>query len=354
MKEINLILISCCIIFTVGCSNKPIDKNQTKLDSINKKLYSKESGIKKFEFGKTVNLKDLKNTEIVPTLENANDQDKNTIYTSLALLTWQEVKKMLEKPILLSASNSKDFILLNTSNSYINSLMPGEYKSEIEIGNGIIVKTFFNKTLPFSNTFNKMSLMFQNQKVMAFGFKRFELALAEITKIYYYESDDKFVIGIESLETDHEIIFAKGIDMKGNLKSAFNEIEDLKMKGKKDTLKRNNWRYFFDTEDKLIIPMINFNLEKNYTEIENQLFKTSDNNLFQIFLAYQNIAFCMNEYGIAIQDNVWFGYAAARESEQKPKLLILDKPFVLILKRKDSNYPYFAMKIRNPELMVKM
>jgi hypothetical protein len=353
MKIINLTILNLCLLLVIGCSNKPVDKNQVKIDSINNTLYSKESGIKKFEFGKTVNLKDLKKTEIVPTLENSNAEDKNTIYTSLVLLTWQEVKKLLKKPIILSHTNSNDFILLNNSNSYLNSLNPGEYESEIDIGDGIIIKSFFSKALPFNNTYNKMSLMFQNQKVLAFGFERFDMALAEITKIYYYESDDRFVFGIDCKETDHEIIFAKGIDMKGNLKSAYDEIENLRQKGKQDTIEKNNWKYFFDAEDKLIIPMINYNLEKNYSEIENQLFKTSDNSSLQITLAYQNIAFCMNEYGIAIQDNVWLGYAALQESEHKPKLLILDKPFVLILKRKDSDYPYFAMKIRNTELMVK-
>lgn len=41
------------------------------------------------------------------------------------------------------------------------------------------------------------------------------------------------------------------------------------------------------------------------------------------------------------------------EGEQPPKKLIFDRPFLLYLKEKDGKYPYFALWVDNPELLVK-
>ena len=45
---------------------------------------------------------------------------------------------------------------------------------------------------------------------------------------------------------------------------------------------------------------------------------------------------------------------AVEEFEKpKPKMMIFDKPFIIFLKRKDAEYPYFGVYIANDELLIK-
>jgi serine protease inhibitor len=45
--------------------------------------------------------------------------------------------------------------------------------------------------------------------------------------------------------------------------------------------------------------------------------------------------------------------ALAEENIQKPKKLIFDKPFIILMRNIKKSNPYFVMKVDNTELMIK-
>jgi serine protease inhibitor len=67
--------------------------------------------------------------------------------------------------------------------------------------------------------------------------------------------------------------------------------------------------------------------------------------------AYQRTSFKFNRVGAELFVDSLKGVGASVDAP--PKLLHFDKPFVIILKKETSQYPYFMMKVVNTELMVK-
>lgn len=364
MKTLIKTIIFLSGLLIMGCSNndKATD-NKTQENQQIEEQYNDESdnqgdsSLKKYGYCNLRNLKEFKETEFVPTIENINSDNKNSIYSAALILGWERIKKELKNKIIVSATNSNDFLMINSSICHQNTLKSDEYKLEISTSDGIIVKSYFDKLLPFIYPLQnlKKPLIFHSKKVKTFGIEDFDDMLAGIVNVYYFENNDRFIFGIKSEIGEHEIIFAKGINMNGSLKSAYNEIEKLRQIG--DNQKKNKidmWKYSYTNLDKLSIPHISFNIENNYSGLENQSFKTADNVVHKVFEAYQKVSFNLDQNGVAIQNiAMMLVDSAGLVDKSKPKQLILDKPFVFFLKRKDAKYPYFAMKIRNAELMIK-
>ena len=123
--------------------------------------------------------------------------------------------------------------------------------------------------------------------------------------------------------------------------------------GKKEKLSdKIGWRYYFTDEDEVVIPKFKFNIENNYASLEEKNFKAGIQG-YLLETAYQRTAFILDESGAEIESEAEMTAAAeAEETKPHPKKMRFDKPFFLMLKRTDSNNPYFALWTNNTELMV--
>lgn len=96
-----------------------------------------------------------------------------------------------------------------------------------------------------------------------------------------------------------------------------------------------------------------FNLDKNYAEFVGSTFR-SKKMLFELTEAYQRNAFVLDEYGAEVESEASIAAEAVEEYERpKPKMMIFNKPFVLFLKRRDAQNPYFGIYNVNAELLKK-
>ena len=137
-----------------------------------------------------------------------------------------------------------------------------------------------------------------------------------------------------------------------------NEIEKLTKIGK--TEKKNEklrWKYYFADEDEVVIPKFNFNIETNYSTLEGNKFQTKTTD-YQIEKAWQRTAFILDESGAEVEsESIMIAFAASEEPEDsekpKPKKMIFDSPFLILLKRTDAKNPYFGLWTTNTELMIK-
>lgn len=310
------------------------------------------------KFSEVKKLSEYKNTQFIPTLEHKISNDKNTVYCATLLFAWEEIRKQINSPLIIS-DEYFDLKLLNKSTSFENVLKSNEYEVAGAVdGDLITAKAEFNKSLPFDLKLQsfKNKLTFDGQKVSSFGVYGYDsYEQLKIAKIIYYKNDNNFIIKLLPKDKENEIILFKTDQNFNSIAEMTTEIEKLTETGK--TEKKNekiNWKYFYSSEDEVIIPKFNFNIETNYTTLEGNRF-SSHKQIFQIERVWQRTAFILDESGAEIESEAEIEVAEVEEEYEKPKpkKMIFDKPFLILIKRTDAKNPFFGLWTTNTELMTK-
>ena len=353
MKIYYLIGVFMCAIL-YSCSKEADTSGKT--NAVSKPLKSQAAG----EIPEEVSLSDVKATEFALTFENKLSDSSTSIYAPAFLFAWQEVKEYFKYPIHVTSENSIDFRLINESKSFQKSLNKGGYESSIDTSaDGIVARAYFKKTLPFAVKFHPQhGISFGTTRVKSFGINDPDEELKPYFKILYYLDDDHFAIRLFPADTSSIITLVKGIDLAGTFKDLYNRTNVYIEKGwKEKESAKNKWKYTFAEGDYLSIPVVKFNIGTHYSSLEGQQF-TSRTEPHNIVEAYQRTAFVFDEYGAIVESEAVVACdstSMAPEAVQKPtpKNMIFDKPFVIFIQKKNSNQPYFAMKVMNTELMEK-
>lgn len=288
--------------------------------------------------------KTLQKTDFVTTLESPFNIKTNIVYGATIPIAWNEIKTIIGDTITKFTSNELENI--NKSNSFLSVLKDNEYKTSVEIsGEEISARAYFRKSLPFIIPLTKFEdpLKFGNSDVESFGF----LGKEGDAKINYFNNENDFSISLLPANEEHEIIlilYQRGKDNYEDFKHYFERYLQEKKRVK---------NLDFSFEDKVEIPIIEFDLEKSYEDIIGSEFHTKSNE-FEIKEMYQRNAFILNEKGSEVE-SLGSIHAVAEYFEELensgPKMMIFNKPFVLFLKRKDASYPYFGVYIANDELL---
>lgn len=300
----------------------------------------------------------LQHTGFVLSPDSPLPTDKNIAYTPTLLFAWDEIEKAVKAPVVLTANSSPDFHLLQESMGYQNSLLPGEYKTETSIeADRITARAFFEKTLPFEYPYLPMRspFLFRNTPVQAFGKEVGDYSDPARTKILYYQSDDKFILALVPKDSSQEIILCKGLSLAISLRNMNDETDSLiKIGAVEAKSTRNAWKYRLKEADELSIPDIRFNLYKNYSSLIGQEFSAS-NSAYSIIAAYQQTAFSLNQRGAMVASTSMVLAAVVDtggpKSIEHPKKLLLNKPFLLLLRNIKRNEPYFMLKVDNTEIL---
>lgn len=312
------------------------------------------------KFPEVKKLSEYKNTQFIPTLEHKISNDKNSVYCATLLFSWDEIRKQVNSPLTIS-DEYFDLKLLNNSTSFENVLKSNEYEVNGEVDGEIITaRAEFNKSLPFELKLQsfKNKLVFDGQKVSSFGVNGYDsYEQLKIVKIIYYKNDNNFIVKLLPKDKEHEIILFKTDQSFNSMGEMTTVIEKLTEIGK--TEKNNeklNWRYYYSSEDIVIIPKLNFNIETNYSTLEGNRFNSSKQN-FQIETAWQRTAFILDESGAEIESEAEIAVAVEEVEEEyekpKPKKMVFDKPFLILLKRTEAKNPYFVLWTTNTELMMR-
>ncbi|MDD3772942.1 MAG: hypothetical protein PHC38_09855, partial [Weeksellaceae bacterium] len=200
-------------------------------------------------------------------------------------------------------------------------------------------------------------LTFDEQKVASFGVDGFdEYELLQSVKIMYYKDDNNFIAKLLPKDKTHEIILFKTEENFNSMIEMITEITKLTEVGNQEKENEKiNWKYRWNDEDKLRIPKFNFNIETNYSTLEGTHFNAG-NQIYNIETAWQRTAFILDENGAEIESEAWMKATSVAEEDREkphPKKLIFDKEFLILLKRTDTERPYFGLWTSNTELMIK-
>ncbi len=316
--------------------------------------------LSKTEFVEEKSIKEFPKTEFIPTLEHNFDKNKNSVYCVTLLYAWDEIRKQLDNKISIDA-NYKDLNLLNSSKSFKNVLDKPDYEIITKIGDHTIeANAKFKKSLPFETKFNSFDnkLEFDKVNVKSFGLENFSSEESNQVKILYYKNDDDFIIKLLPKDTLHEIIIMKSSQVLNSMAEMNNLVMNLIEIGKKEKDNSSlNWKYNLADEDIVVIPKFNFNIKADFDKIIGSKLKSGVRNL-EVFAAWQKNAFILDESGAEIESEAVIAICDSAGppriiEKPKPKKMILDKPFLLFMQKKGSNFPYFGLWSANSELMIK-
>lgn len=294
-------------------------------------------------FPEVKNVTELKSTDFVPTLESTFEIKNNIIYGATIPFAWNEIRN--EIGTTLTGFSSKQLEEINDTKSYVNVLKNNEYETSVEVdGKEIRAKAYFRKSLPFEEPLTKFDkpLTFGNSSVESFGF----WSSCSFAKINYFNDENDFSVTLFPKNDEHEIILILNKEIRSDFKSNFERYNKQKSIAKSE-------RVYFNDDDKVEIPIIEFNLAKSFDKIVSSSFKANETE-YAILEALQRNAFILNENGAEVESEVEMAADAVEEIERvKPKMMIFNRPFVVLLKRKDAENPYFGVYIANDELLKK-
>jgi len=228
--------------------------------------------------------------------------------------------------------------------------------------NSLIVYCFLQKNLPFKTRFDSLKepLVFHaadgDLKAKSFGFKKLkeaksdENALREEVNVLSYDSDDDFVIRLQT--KSDEIVLAK-IAPAASLNETMTSVR------KRITDHPAN-RSAVEDDEMLVVPLLAFNILREYGELEGKEVANSYTKFVEgVFLAQarQSIRFLLNERGARIEseyvDPAFIGDGHEKIVPPKPRHFVLDKPFLLYVKEKKAEVPYLVLWVANGEIMQK-
>ena len=153
--------------------------------------------------------------------------------------------------------------------------------------------------------------------------------------VLFYNSKDDFAIKLTTKSND-EVIFYK--NPKGK---TFNEIySNMTNDTNKYTGNKN-----FSNNDTFKAPMINFNVKREYNELQNKPFYDDENREYVIEKAVQTINFKLDEKGGKVKSEAAIDTNVTSAPVKESRYFDVDDTFAIFLKESSRDMPYFAARI---------
>lgn len=303
---------------------------------------------------------------------------KNLVYCSTFQLAWNELIdkiikediKLQNEPTMVGILNKKYASKADLSdNSYVATAGYGKQNIINKINEAltrkfgknapkvndrlgpedIIAYAYLYKNLVFNPAFENLKnpIKFNSAyDVKGFGIDKVEdkhRKIAEQITIPYYKNSDEFVVKLTPNCSNDEIFLAK-VAPKATLFDTLNYVQSKNNSANPE---------YLETGDSLQIPKFDFKLEKSYDELVNKYLLNKNFKDYYIAKAIQNIDFKLNEKGAILKSEAKIVVAMGCLPAQQHKYLILDKPFLIYLKEKQSNNPYLVIWVDNADLLVR-
>lgn len=219
----------------------------------------------------------------------------------------------------------------------------GKSLSDLNFSLGIpelhtIFYAYFIKELEYKSKFDKKVVLFEGKKVKGFYAK--ELEQKRNIQIIKYENDDGFIISLKLKDENDQLILAKGYDMN-DPQIAIDEINQ----------NNKNYQRSIEEQDTFEAPKLKLSYKRDYVELIGETIASSG----IVANMFENIIFSMDEKGARVENEALIDIKVKSEpmEQEKSKNFILNKPYWVIMKRADSQNPYFILGVNNTELMEK-
>lgn len=300
------------------------------------------------------------NITMNPSYQSTLDENTiNNLWVGTLDLAWKELEEKIGKEkIELEDENLQIVDDLNTSTFTKEMLDSNDYEINVErttATNGYKIEATLNKKLNFLEGFDNFSDNYHwnfgdsEEKIKYFGINNASLeSMNKNVEILFYNkiSDEDlrsndFAIKLKTKEGDEIILY------RTNDKKSFNEYyEDIKNKSKKYTGSTE-----FSGDDELRIPYVRVNGMISYNELYEKIIKDSDG--LCILDVVQNVNFYLNEKGcnLTSKSTMVTEYLGIN---MDTKYCYFQDDFIIFMKEKNSDTPYFALKVDNTDILEKV
>ena len=285
-----------------------------------------------------------------------NELGENILYEKLKMNTEDEIALEMVKKFNNEPFSRKD---LDEESCYIKSgygqetvniinresreKFPQKSFDDLKIelpARGIISYAYFFKEVEYEKEFEEKNFKFNGEMVK--GFYAADEHQKENVQIIKYESDDQFIISLKLKDQNDQIILAKGYNMEDP------QIVVDEIKNNKDKLST------IRDIDRFQSPELHLDYHRDYVELIRKFLANPGFETYFISKMYENIKFDMDKKGARVENEAVIALLeSVRMTTEEPRNFILNKPYWVIMKRADSDKPYFILGINNTELMKK-
>lgn len=348
------------LILLIFCLNVEAKDNETK------------------SFVDEVSLETLKCTKITPVLDSPINTDENLVYCSTFQMVWNdlcnkyamgtlEIEKapdyvenlnalykqqpLLSEDSYLAMSGTGKEKILDKINEAVNKKFGHFYKDELPpkfnfpVGpKDIVAFAYLYKSLEFGMPFNitdPLYMIHRNKifKINTFGFYNYlgEKFNNQLKVLYHTTNKNKKLLIIKLIGKSSEEVIISTLPIANSLRDTYNDI--IKVID-------SNKEFQYAEVKNLCIPKINFNIIGKYNELLGKkiINKRSLRYKYHIKDAIHKICFNLNPNG---------SKTFLRYSNMSTNMVPvnIECPFVIYIKDKTKNMPYFMAYIATPELL---
>jgi hypothetical protein len=330
---------------------------------------------------------DLEHTQVVATLNEPLVDGKNTVWSASFQAAWKRLQEDLAKgPVKLKDGPAIVDALNRAEDPKDSTPADNLYVAAGRVSNGIVerirtevVKKFPGKTPPdFGKTepleavaycYLQVNLRYGTSYIQSESPLKFTSADGKTTEVHSFgirpsdhvrdhklldqpavlfkhrDEDDRveFAVDLDRNSESNQIVIAvvePGASLAETLASVETKIEQYGEEKEPENVGGS----------RLIVPDMAWKLSHRYTELIDKFFQNKGMEELFIGEALQDIDFRMDRSGARLSSE-------ARISVEKSKMLkkpiefIANRPFLLYMKQRDADKPYFVMWIDNAELL---
>jgi len=229
----------------------------------------------------------------------------------------------------------------------------GSYVPEISVTSptDLVSYAYVNASVPFKRHFINSGdpLTFTDSrrretKVRSFGLRsadehKFKDLRRQVSILYHTETE--FIIDPCVTSEPNQILLAlvaPGKTMAETLANVESKISSAKAEP-------------FSESAILFIPNIRYRVTHHFADLERKDFLNLKFTDYRIYLAQQDIDFRFDKTGAKLESEA--KNQATASAKRLPEIFIFDHPFLLIMKKRGTKYPFFVMWVDNAELLCK-
>ncbi|NGM64706.1 hypothetical protein [Sphingobacterium sp. SGR-19] len=282
--------------------------------------------------------------------------DKNAVYASLPLL-WSSLQEQLGNTIRADEQSPTlqqlAYAAVDKNGVDVEQFQATVHRQE----NTISITATLDATILFEPYFEHMAsgTTFSGIPVEAFGMSENSFDhLHKQIEIHRYRDDNHFIIGLLPTDRQQQVLIYKTDKKYTTLAAMYTGLQDEIQHGRADmTVPDRLWRYSWTPYDRVAIPRIVLGVQGAYPQLSGSILQNGEEQL-TLASVHQSVAFLLNETGtkLAAEMNKEVDRNGLPRAAFTPKTMMLDKPFYIIVKKKDDNLsPYLVLWINNTELL---
>ncbi len=332
----------------------------------------------------------LKMTEIVPTLDSPLQKNRNIVWCASFLTAWKQLESDIAKePIILENSPEISQRLQNAANpqggipdeslyvavGWNNKGIVDKIRREVIdkfpgktppifpgiLPDSIVAYCYMQVSVKFKMPYfqSRKPMMFKDSSgtetaVSSFGIREEDdyayRDLRTQTRVLYVDRYDEtgnfrlkeFAVDLDQQSSPCQIVLAI-VEPQATLEKTIKyTIEKIELyKNKKDSY------YRLGSSGRLVVPDIVFDISHHFKELENKKIVNSNlkNQTFDII--QQDIRFSLNRSGAELNSEAKVCCSALANH------FYFNRPFLIYIKKRDAETPFFAMWVANAELLKK-